>query len=170
MPNSSINDHIAQNIEAVVALQRREWDTVPPAQRRLERISRLVSRPLYLVGILGFVLVWIGANAVISLRGGTPFDPLPYPALEALVSLVALLTTTVVLIGQTRQTRLEQQWAHLDLQVNLLTEQKVTKLIHLLEELRRGLPIVADRHDAQAAAMQQHATTAEVVSQLEKGG
>jgi uncharacterized membrane protein len=170
MANSTITDHIAQNIEAVVALQRREWDTVPPAQRRLERISRLVARPLYLVGILGFVLVWMGANEVISLAGGTPFDPLPYQLLEFLLSLVSLITMTVVLIAQNRQTRLEQQWAHLDLQVNLLTEQKVTKLIHLLEELRRDLPIVEDRHDAQAAALQQPATTADVVSALEKGG
>jgi uncharacterized membrane protein len=38
-----------------------------------------------------------------------------------LVSCVALVTTTVVLIAQNRQARFEQQRAHLDLQVNLLT-------------------------------------------------
>ena len=57
-----------------------------------------------------------------------------------------------------------------DLQVNLLTEQKVTKLIHLLEELRRDLPIVRDRHDPQATAMQEGADTDEVVSALREVG
>jgi uncharacterized membrane protein len=83
---------------------------------------------------------------------------------------VALVTTTVVLIAQNRQTRFEQQRAHLDLQVNLLTEQKVTKVIHLLEELRRDLPMVKDRHDPQAAGMQERADTAQLASALDQVG
>ena len=68
------------------------------------------------------------------------------------------------------QTRLEQQHAHLDLQVNLLTEQKVTKLIGLMEELRRDLPMVRNRHDAQAAALEQPADTAQVLSAISQVG
>jgi uncharacterized membrane protein len=84
--------------------------------------------------------------------------------------LVALITTTIVLIAQNRQTKREQQHAHLDLQVNMLTEQKVTKLIHLMEELRRDLPMVRDRHDAQAMVMQEWADTAQVLTAIEEGG
>jgi len=51
--------------------------------------------------------------------------------------------------------------------LNLLTEQKVTKLIHLLEELRRDLPMVADRHDSEAFALQRHTDPAQVLSALE---
>jgi len=56
------------------------------------------------------------------------------------------------------------------LQVNLLTEQKVTKLIHLLEELRRDLPMVKDRHDPEAAALQQRTDTEQVLVALENAG
>jgi uncharacterized membrane protein len=97
-------------------------------------------------------------------------DPPPFAALEALVSFIALVTTTVVLIAQNRQAKLEQHRMHLDLQVNLLTEQKVSKCIHLLEELRRDLPFVQNRHDQQAALLQQGANTEQVLSALEKGG
>jgi uncharacterized membrane protein len=45
------------------------------------------------------------------------------------MTLISLVTATIVLIAQNRQTRLEQQHTHLELQVSLLTEQKVTKLI-----------------------------------------
>jgi uncharacterized membrane protein len=167
---SSLEDHIDQNIEAVVALQRREWERVSPSQRRLERVSRFVGRPLYLVSLLSLVSLWMAFNWQARLLGLTPFDPPPFAWLDTLVTIVALFTTTVVLIAQNRQYQLEQQRAHLDLQVNLLTEQKVTKVIHLLEELRRDLPNVEDRHDPQAAVLQQGADAAQVISALSEGG
>lgn len=49
--------------------------------------------------------------------------------------------------------------AHLDLKVTLLTGQKAAKLIDLLEELRRDLPNVRNRHDPEAAAHQGHTET-----------
>ena len=168
--SGSLSDHIEQNIESVVALQRREWEQTSVSQRWLERVSRFVGRPAYLVGILGFVALWIASECEAPKLGLKPFDPPPFPILQGLLTLVALITTTIVLIAQNRQTKREQQHAHLDLQVNMLTEQKVTKLIHLMEELRRDLPMVRDRHDAQAMVMQERADTAQVLTAMEEGG
>jgi uncharacterized membrane protein len=168
--DTALSDHISQNIDDVVALQRREWDSTSPAQRRLERVSRIVGRPAYLVGILLFAFAWVLFNAVSPFFGIRPFDPPPFQWLELLLSFIALVTTTIVLIAQNRQTKFEQQRAHLDLQVNLLTEQKVAKVIHLLEELRRDLPMVKDRHDPQANAMQKRADTAQLASALDEVG
>lgn len=167
---SPLSDHISENIESVVALQRREWDATSPSQRRLERVNRVAARPAYLVGILLFSAVWILFNSISRRFDIPPFDPPPFQWLELLISFVALITATVVLIAQNRQTRFEQQRAHLDLQVNLLTEQKVTQVIHLLEELRRDLPMVKDRHDPQVTKMQERADTAQLASALDKVG
>jgi len=60
--SGSLSDHIEQNIESVVALQRREWEQTSVSQRRVERVSRFVGRPAYLVGILGFVVLWIASE------------------------------------------------------------------------------------------------------------
>ena len=166
----SLSQQIEQNIESVVSLRRREWDSASVSQRRVERVSRFIGRPLYLVALLCIVAVWVVFNAAASAWGLPPVDPPPFEMLNTATSLIALITTTIVLIAQNRQAKLEQQHSHLDLQVNLLTEQKVTKLIHLLEELRRDLPMVKDRHDAHAAALQEQADTAQVVSKLEEGG
>ena len=166
----SLADHIDQNIDAVVALQKREWDSVSASQRCLEKVSRFVGRPLYMVGLLCVVVAWVGFNLGAAFLHRIPFDPPPFAWLDTVLSLIALLTTTVVLIEQNRQTKIELQRAHLDLQVNMLTEQKVTKVIHLLEELRRDLPIVHNRHDAQATLMQEGADTAQVLSALHEGG
>jgi uncharacterized membrane protein len=87
-----------------------------------------------------------------------------------MVSLAALISTTVVLIAQNRQTHIEQQHAHIALQVNLITEQKVTKLINLLEELRRDLPMVKDRYDPQAASFAQNTDALQVLTAIEEVG
>jgi uncharacterized membrane protein len=166
----SLSGHIDQNIESIVAMQRREWESVSLSQRRVERVSRFIGRPSYLISILGIVAAWALYNSTAAIWGLTPFDAPPFEMLDGIMSLVALITTTIVLIAQNRQAKLEQQHTHLALQVNLLTEQKVTKLIHLIEELRRDLPMVKDRHDPQAAALQERADTAQVVSAIEEVG
>jgi uncharacterized membrane protein len=55
---------------------------------------------------------------------------------------------------------------HLNLQVNLLIERKVTKLVDLVEELRRDMPQVENRHDPQAEAMKEPVNPHEVVKNL----
>jgi uncharacterized membrane protein len=167
---SSLAAHIDHNLEALVRLQRREWENTGASQRRVERVSRFVGRPAYLLAILGVAVLWVTYNAAAPSRGWRVFDPPPFSVLQGLLTLIALLTTTIVLITQNRQTKLEQQHAHLDLQVNLLTEQKVSKLILLIEELRRDLPMVKDRHDPQAATMQEAVNTAQVLEAIKEVG
>lgn len=73
----------------------------------------------------------------------------------------------MVLIAQNRESKLEEQRLHLELQDNLLTEQKTTTIIRLLEELRHDLPMVKDRHDPEATEMQKPMDPDEVLAALE---
>lgn len=158
--SESALDPIGQNIDAVMSFYRREEQKISSARRALEHVGGFIERPLYLGSILLFVALWILANFVLSQFGVAEFDPPPFHWLQAIVGLGALLTATVVLIKQNRLAKLDEQREHLDLQVNLLAEQKISKLINLIEELRRDLPMVKDRHDPEAAAFQ-HPTDAE---------
>ena len=153
-PSESERDQISQNIEAVLDFYTREEQKITRSQRILERISHFIGQPVFLGFILLFVALWMLANAVLRLSGMPEFDPAPYFWLQGIVGLGALLTATAVLTKQNRLAKLEEQRAHLDLKVTLLTEQKAAKLIDLLEELRRDLPNVKDRHDSDAAALQ----------------
>jgi uncharacterized membrane protein len=167
---AQLSEPIAQNISDIVQLQEKELAAMSPAQRRLEGLSRSFGRPGYMVGLLIAIAVWIGLNLLRAQLGLRPFDPPPFQLLQGVLTLIALLTATVVLIGQRRQTRVTEQRAHLDLQINLITEQKVTKLIHLLEELRQDLPMVRDRHDPHASALQKPTDAAKVLSALHDAG
>ena len=166
---NSLSEHIDHNIESMVEVQRKQRDSTGPAQLLVEKLSLFIARPGYLLGLVLFVIGWIAVNLVRP-DGHAPFDPAPFAILDGLLTLSALVTATIVLIAQNRQARLEQQHRHLDLQVGLLTEQKVTKLIHLVEELRRDLPMVNDREDRQAAVLQESADAAAVISAIEEVG
>jgi len=154
-PFESERDQISQNIEAVLEFYTREEQKISRWQRILERISGFMGQPVFLGLILLFVALWVLANTILHQFGMAEFDPAPFPLLQGIVGLGALLTATVVLTKQNRLTKLEEQRAHLDLKVTLLTEQKAAKLIDLLEELRRDLPNVRNRRDPEAAALQQ---------------
>jgi uncharacterized membrane protein len=167
---AALPETINQNISDIVELHEKELSRRTPAQRRFEEISRRVARPGYLLGILLVSVAWVLINLCCARFGLAPFDPPPFTWLQGLLTLTALLTAMIVLIGQSRQTRLAEQRAHLDLQINLLTEQKVTKLIHLLEELRDDLPGVRGRTDPHVSALKEPTDAATLLSALKDKG
>jgi uncharacterized membrane protein len=151
----SENEQISQNIHAVLDFYTRENEKISYWQRLAERVSLVIGQPVFLGLILLLVVIWTLGDISMRLLGLAEFDPPPFFWLQGIVGLAALLTTTVVLIRQNRLAQLEEQRAHLDLKVTLLTEQKAAKMIDLLEELRRDLPNVKNRHDPEAVALQQ---------------
>ena len=153
--NNSELDQISQNIAAVMEFYAREEKKITWSQRALEHVSLFIGQPIFLAIIFMFVGLWILANVMLKRYGMVEFDPAPYFWLQGLISFSGLLIATVVLSKQNRLSRLAEQRAHLDLKVTLLTEQKAAKLIDLLEELRRDMPNVPDRHDADAAELKQ---------------
>jgi len=167
-PFKSERAQIGQNIEAVLEFYTREDQKISRSQRIVERISLFAGRPLFLALILLFVASWMLANVLLHQMGMAEFDPAPFFWLQGGVGLGALLTATVVLTKQNRLARLAEQRAHLDLKVTLLTEQKTAKLIDLLEELRRDLPNVKDRHDPEAAELQQSMNPDQVLAALDE--
>jgi uncharacterized membrane protein len=168
-PLEAERDQISQNIAAVVDFYAREDEKISRSQRILERISLFIGQPVFLGVILLFVAFWMLSNALLLAFGMPEFDPAPYFWLQGMVTLKALLITTVVLSKQNRLAKLAEQRAHLDLKVTLLTEQKAAKLIDLLEELRRDLPNVKNRHDPNATALQQSVNPDLVLAALDEG-
>lgn len=168
IPVESELDQISRNIEAVLDFYARENQKISRSQRIMEGIGSFIGQPVFLGIILFFIAFWILANIVLRRLGMGEFDPPPFFWLQGIVGLGALLTAVVVLSKQNRFARIEEQRAHLDLKVNLLTEQKSAKLIDLLEELRRDLPNVKDRHDPEAAALQQSMNPELVLAALDE--
>ena len=67
--------------------------------------------------------------------------------------------TVAVLIRQNRMAQVAEHRAHLDLQINLLTEQKVTKLLQIMDAPRRDLAALHGRPDDDVSEMTKPADT-----------
>ena len=148
------SEQIYDNVDAVSALYERAEHEMPRGQRGIERIVAGIGRPLFLVAYVVLVAGWISGNLVARAMGAEVLDAPPFFWLQGFVTASSLLTTIVILIAQNRQSRLAERRAHLDLQVNVLSESKIAKVIALLEELRRDSPAIRDRVDNVAEAMQ----------------
>lgn len=110
---------------------------------------------------------WVVLNVAWPFPGPVP-DPAPFSWLHVALALGGLWMTTLVLVTENRQAKDAEHRAHLMLQVDLATEQKVAKIIALLEELRRDLPMVHDRVDREAVVMQAHLDPATVLAAIEE--
>jgi|HubBroStandDraft_1064217.scaffolds.fasta_scaffold03234_4 uncharacterized membrane protein len=165
---TELSEHVAQNIETIAHLHTEAEGKVGRYQRAIERLTASIGQPWALNVILGLVLVWVALNTWGPSVGIPAVDPPPFSWMQGAVSLSALLVTTMVLTTQNRQAKRAAQRGNLELQVNLVAEQKIAKLISLLEELRRDLPSVRDRVDPVADAMAEAVDPQAVLTVLEE--
>lgn len=161
-------EHISQQVETLAVLHAKAEKEAGFHQHAVESVTAFLGRPLFLNLSIGVIVLWVLANVFPGLFGLKCFDPPPFFWLQGAIGLGALLLTIVVLITQNRQALLSERRAKLDLQVNLLAEQKIAKLIALMEELRRDIPTVKDRFDPEAEAMQQSPDPHAVLEALEE--
>ena len=136
-------DVMRRNIETVLA-RRKEEETQKSFQLRLaDAITRFT-------GSLPFVyihLVLFGTWIIVNL----PFVPLPkfdpsFVVLAMFASVEAIFLSTFVLISQNRMAEQADKRADLDLQVSLLAEHEVTRLMTLVKQIAARLEIEASRN------------------------
>ncbi len=128
-----------ENLEVLERFVDREEAKVTGLRLQIERISGFFGSPRYLIFTVLFMAGWIGANLWGAHAGWRHVDVPPFPWLQGMVTCNGLLLTVAVLIRQSRQAQLAEHRSHLDLQINLLTEQKVTKILQIVDELHADL-------------------------------
>jgi uncharacterized membrane protein len=156
-----------ETVESVADLERDADQNMSTHQRTIERVTSALGRPRAVYATLIFVAAWIALNVALGARGHA-FDPAPFGYLDCVISLAALLMTIVILTTENRTNIRDKRRDRLDLQINLLNERKISKVIELLEELRRDSPAVRDRSDPEANEMGRSADTAAIVRAIDE--
>ncbi len=121
---------MAHNIRAMVELAQRARDDRTGLDRLTDTVARIAGSTPFLVVHAVWFVTWIVLNATRLV-----FDAYPYSLLNLVVALEAVFLTSVVLMTQNHMTRLADRRASLDLQVNLLAEQELTAILHMLHGL-----------------------------------
>ena len=118
-----------QNVDKVSQLEE-------SARRQRTSTDRIAEAIASFCGSMTFVwvhVVWFGGWILLNLIPGLPhFDQFPFTFLTLVVSLEAIFLSTFILISQNLETRISERRSHLDLQLNMLSEQENTKMITIL--------------------------------------
>jgi uncharacterized membrane protein len=136
------------NINTIVRLEEQALTGRSIADRMSDVIANFVgSIPFVAIHVAWFGM-WVGLNA-----GLWRFDPYPFALLCMLVSLEGVLLSTFVLIKQNRMSQRADHRSHLDLQINLLAEKEVTKVLQLQRLICRRLGIEEAEADREIAEL-----------------
>jgi len=132
--HSSFPDVAEENIKAVAQLQHREAQKRSLVARLSDTVTSLAAREWTVAAHLALFVSWALVNTG-RIPYVHPFDPFPFSFLTLLVALEAIFLSLLVLASQNRLTQEADRRAHLDLQINLLSEQEMTLVLRMLHEI-----------------------------------
>lgn len=158
-PVRSFPDHVDEAVRSVTQLHSEHRDKTTPPQRVVNRIAAVMGRPRFTVIAVVGTAIWIAVNEMGPRLGYKSVDPPPFPWLALAVTLFSLLLVMLILVAQRHEDELNAHRDTLTLELAILTERKIAKVIQLLEELRRDSPHVQDRDDLQAEQMAEPSDT-----------
>ena len=159
-------DHVEETVQRMAELHADYEEGASRLQRRVARLTRVMASPWVLLVALTAVLTWTLGNAAAPRFRLRAFDAPPYNLLELIATVVALFTTLMILTTQRREEEAARRRSQLTLQLASLSEQKIAKVIALLEEQRRENPALLNRRDDQAEDMSQASDPAHVLHRI----
>ncbi len=149
-PAPSAEQHLAAAVQ-------RNIQTLAEVRRQMEkrrgiqdRIADLITNFSGSTVFLYLHVAWFGAWVIVNMGyleqfGVVPFDPYPFGLLTMIVSLEAIFLSTFVLISQQRLSEIQDDRADLDLQIDLLAEYEITKILTIVDAIAHKLGLHAGK-------------------------
>jgi uncharacterized membrane protein len=161
---SSVDDLTQRNVELIRQLE----ESAKEQRTRSDLVAEVIAN---FCGSMTFVwvhVVWfVGWVLINTLPGIKHIDPFPFTFLTLVVSLEAIFLSTFILISQNHDTRISERRNHLDLQINLLSEQENTRMIGMLQAIAQKVGADVSQ-DAHLQALSQETAPERLVRQIEQ--
>ncbi len=156
---------VDRNIRALLARRRQDDERKALEDRIADRITGFTGSMTFVYVHLVIFGLWI----VINLGWIPPvprFDP-SFVILAMAASVEAIFLSTFVLITQNRMAALADKRADLDLQISLLAEHEVTRLISLVRAVAERMGIEAS-HDPELSELARDVRPETVLDKMEE--
>jgi uncharacterized membrane protein len=169
----SQNEIVRKNTAAIVEMQRKITKSRTLGGRIADAITDFTGSMVFVYVHVVWFAVWVMLNiGLIHIPRISEFDKFPFSLLTMIVSLEAIFLSTFVLISQNRLSAASERRAELDLQVNLLAEQKATKVIEMLDQITQQLDQMGSqfnfKFDPEVKALKVSPDPQEVLQVIEK--
>jgi uncharacterized membrane protein len=120
----SVEELTRRNVERIQALEREEYGKATTADRVADAIANFVGSILFVWVTVLLIGGWVVGNLLVA--PDDRIDSFPFPLLTLVLSIEAIFLAIFILMSQNRAARVSEKRSHLDLQLNLLSEQENT--------------------------------------------
>ncbi|HET7230517.1 MAG TPA: DUF1003 domain-containing protein [Longimicrobium sp.] len=130
-------DHRVEAVKVRFAAER------TPVERFSDHLMAIAASTPFLLAHAVWFILWIGWNVT---RPRAAFDPFPFGLLTMVVSLEAIFLSIFVLLSQRRESQIAELREEMTLEVQMRTEEEVTKVLQLVAGLygRLGYSVASD--------------------------
>lgn len=142
------DEFFARNIEEIARLESRDRVTMRASDHLANHITAFTGSMRF----IALHVIALGGWIIAGLIWG--FDPYPFEFLGFILGVEAIALSTFVLMSQNRQAVQADRRAKVDLEISMISEQEVTKLMDMLVEIHDALGIEHD-HDEELHQMRQ---------------
>jgi uncharacterized membrane protein len=138
--------HVGQTIEDILKLEAHDRSL---SEKIADTIATFTGSMTFVWIHVAWFALWIVLN--VGWLGFKSFDPYPFTFLTMIVSLEAIFLSTFILMSENRQARLGDRRARVNLQVDMIAEREVTKMMELIVDIHDhlGLPRRTDKELAE---------------------
>jgi uncharacterized membrane protein len=160
--------HIEETIRSIAGLHAEHHANATQHQRFVDRITSLLGHASFITALTILVVAWVGLSFFTVALGYRALDPPPFAWLANAASVASLYLVILILTTQRGDDRLTQRLELLNLELTILSEQKIAKVVALLEELRQDSPHLQNRVDELAEVMARPADPQSVIDAIKK--
>jgi uncharacterized membrane protein len=129
---------VERHVDALLRHRQDELKKRKFQEKFVDGVTKFISTMAFFYFHFFLFTSWILLNS--NIFHITAFDP-KFVFLATFASIEAIFLTIFVLIGQKRMKIQADKWAELDLQVSLLTEHEVTKVMTLVTAIAKKLDL-----------------------------
>jgi uncharacterized membrane protein len=156
---------IEKNIHTIVNSRQQVASQRNGEERLADAITGFSGRMYFVYFHILWFAIWILIN--LGYFGIKPFDPYPFGLLTMVVSLEAIFLSTFVLISQNRLSAEADRRADLDLQIGLLAEHELTRVLKMLDEIQDKLGIEND-YDKELQDLEKNVHPEDVLAEIDR--
>lgn len=163
--NPALSKVIERNIRTIIHLRTKAASDRNLQDRIADAITSISGRMIFAY----LHIVWFGAWILINTGWFSVhvFDPFPYGLLTMIVSLEAIFLSTFVLISQNRLSEETERRADLNLQIGLLTEHELTRVLQMLDAIQDKMGIV-DHQNSELADLEMETRPEDVLAEIHR--
>jgi uncharacterized membrane protein len=160
-------NHLQEHIDTIARHEQEFQARRSKAERTADRITAFAGSFPFVLIHLGVFAGWMGTN-LLPVGMGLRFDAAPFPLLDTVVALEAILLASLILMRQTGLARRADEREHLMLQILLLTEKEVSAVIRMNQEIARSLGLREMGRDREIAELGKTTSVDEVAQTIQE--